>query len=314
MWVPCHRYAARARFMPFFGKAPRPGGKRKRADPAHTVQRRAGKARKERMVTHMSVKLRERPVVRKAMRTGVPQRLLPLAFQLCAALLGWLGAGAPAAGRPAPSGALLRGGCAHTLRGVRRRGRGGRIRLCAAAGRRRALPGRRGRGGAPARPGRYAPSELCAHGPRHGGGHRILSHPLRPGRGGLCRAAGHPLRRGRSAACAGAVLSSGGLFCRAPAGRNASGRRGARRALLRLYGAAGLPDALHGTGAVRRPRRRRADGAGCCGPRAGGSSRRNGRGRHGGAVRGRTPPTCMPGLASRQAGLPLACSQAAAAR
>ena len=44
------------------------------------------------MVTHMSVKLRERPVVRKAMRTGVPQRLLPLAFQLCAALLGWLGA------------------------------------------------------------------------------------------------------------------------------------------------------------------------------------------------------------------------------
>ena len=47
------------------------------------------------MVTHMSVKLRERPVVRKAMRTGVPQRLLPLAFQLCAALLGWLGAGAP---------------------------------------------------------------------------------------------------------------------------------------------------------------------------------------------------------------------------
>ena len=56
--------------------------------------------------------------------------------------------------------------------------------------------------------------------------------------------------------------------------------------LLRLYGAAGLPDALHGTGAVRRPRRRRADGAGCCGPRAGGSSRRNGRGRHGGAVRG----------------------------
>ena len=36
-----------------------------------------------------------------------------------------------------------------------------------------------------------------------------------------------------------------GFFCRAPAGRNASGRRGARRALLRLYGAAGLPDAHH---------------------------------------------------------------------
>ena len=90
--------------MPFFGKAPRPGGKRKRADPAHTVQRRAGKARKERMVTHMSVKLRERPVVRKAMRTGVPQRLLPLAFQLCAALLGWLGAGAPLLGGLRPLG------------------------------------------------------------------------------------------------------------------------------------------------------------------------------------------------------------------
>ena len=32
------------------------------------------------------------------------------------------------------------------------------------------------------------------------------------------------------------------------------------------------------------------------------------------ALCARTPPTCMPGLASRQAGLPLACSQAAAAR
>ena len=56
------------------------------------------------MVTHMSVKLRERPVVRKAMRTGVPQRLLPLAFQLCAALLGWLGAGAPLLGGLRPLG------------------------------------------------------------------------------------------------------------------------------------------------------------------------------------------------------------------
>ena len=56
------------------------------------------------MVTHMSVKLRERPVVRKAMRTGVPQRLLPLALQLCAALLGWLGAGAPLLGGLRPLG------------------------------------------------------------------------------------------------------------------------------------------------------------------------------------------------------------------
>ena len=59
------------------------------------------------MVTHMSVKLRERPVVRKVMRTGVPQRLLPLAFQLCAALLGWLGSGAPLLGGLRPLGLCL---------------------------------------------------------------------------------------------------------------------------------------------------------------------------------------------------------------
>ncbi|MFQ7003394.1 MAG: hypothetical protein ACLRRT_06755 [Ruthenibacterium lactatiformans] len=197
------------------------------------------------MVTHMSVKLRERPVVRKAMRTGVPQRLLPLAFQLCAALLGWLGAGAPLLGGLRPLG-LCRGGCAHPTRCARRGAAAGYAALpLADAAPWPARPWWRSAGLAGTRRQNYAPGPATAAG--------IVFCLIRSGlavAGYAERRASSP--RGRSAACAGAVLSSGGLFCRAPAGRNASGRRG-RAALCFAFMALLACLTLHGTGAVRRP-------------------------------------------------------------
>jgi len=52
----------------------------------------------------MSVHLRERPAVRRALRAGLPQRLLPPALRLAAAVLGCLGASAPLLGGLRPLG------------------------------------------------------------------------------------------------------------------------------------------------------------------------------------------------------------------
>ena len=59
---------------------------------------------KRERVTPMSVHLRERPAVRRALRAGLPQRLLPPALRLAAAVLGCLGASAPLLGGLRPLG------------------------------------------------------------------------------------------------------------------------------------------------------------------------------------------------------------------
>ena len=143
------------------------------------------------------------------MRTGVPQRLLPLAFPALRRIAGLAGAGAPLLGGLRPLG-LCFAAAVPTLRGVRRRGRPDtlccrwqtpRLTLAGAAvvALLRGLAGTRRQNYAPMAPATAAGIVFCL----------IRSGLAVAGYAGL---PGILSRRGRSAACAGAVYLLVGFF------------------------------------------------------------------------------------------------------